>query len=303
MQRTLVKSPPELWAELSDPAALARHLGELGEIRIVRTEPESTVEWAAENISGTVSIKPSGWGTKVTLSVTREIAPSSPAEPPSSPAEPDAAATAAATEEPVTAEEPAPEEPAAGAEPALEEPIPAEPALLEPTQAEPTAVEPTALEPTAEAPTASAEQPAPRRGLFARLFGRRRRGTRASGGSTEAPLAPAEQIDPFVAVREALVPETVATTHAFDPPPAAEDAPAAATERAPLAAPAAVPSPEAAEPSPETAEPSPETADPPSGISAELLAAEQAAAEQVTAVLTAALDSLGAAHHRPFSRA
>ena len=37
VQRTLVKSPPELWAELSDPAALARHLGELGEIRIVRT--------------------------------------------------------------------------------------------------------------------------------------------------------------------------------------------------------------------------------------------------------------------------
>ena len=40
VQRTLVKSPPELWAELSDPAALARHLGELGEIRITRTEPE-----------------------------------------------------------------------------------------------------------------------------------------------------------------------------------------------------------------------------------------------------------------------
>ena len=76
VQRTLVKSPPELWAELSDPAALARHLGELGDIRIVRTEPERTVEWAAENTTGTVSIKPSGWGTKVTLSVTREVAES-----------------------------------------------------------------------------------------------------------------------------------------------------------------------------------------------------------------------------------
>ena len=48
VQRTLVKSPPELWAELSDPAALARHLGELGEIRITRTEPEKIVEWEAD---------------------------------------------------------------------------------------------------------------------------------------------------------------------------------------------------------------------------------------------------------------
>src|ERR1700722_19967390 len=82
VQRTLVKSPPELWSELSDPAALARHLGELGEIRIVRVEAEKTVEWAAEHTTGTVSIQPSGWGTKVTLSVTRErvTPPPSPAE-------------------------------------------------------------------------------------------------------------------------------------------------------------------------------------------------------------------------------
>src|SRR5438132_1197186 len=40
VQRTLVKSPPELWAELSDPTSLARHLGELGEIRITRVDPE-----------------------------------------------------------------------------------------------------------------------------------------------------------------------------------------------------------------------------------------------------------------------
>lgn len=66
-QRTLVKSPPELWAELSDPAALARHLGELGEIRITRLQPEKKIEWASEQARGTVLIKPSGWGTKVTL--------------------------------------------------------------------------------------------------------------------------------------------------------------------------------------------------------------------------------------------
>ena len=36
VQRTLVKSPPELWSELSDPESLARHLGELGEVAITR---------------------------------------------------------------------------------------------------------------------------------------------------------------------------------------------------------------------------------------------------------------------------
>ena len=80
VQRTLVKSPPELWAELSDPAALARHLGELGEIRITRTEPEQLVEWEAENRTGTVQIKPSGWGTKVTLTVATEVPDASTAE-------------------------------------------------------------------------------------------------------------------------------------------------------------------------------------------------------------------------------
>jgi hypothetical protein len=73
VQRTLVKSPPELWAELSDPALLARHLGELGDIRITRVEPEQIVEWEAENTNGTVQIKPSGWGTRVTLTVIREL--------------------------------------------------------------------------------------------------------------------------------------------------------------------------------------------------------------------------------------
>ena len=67
VQRTLVKSPPELWSELSDPDALARHLGALGEIRITRAEPESLVEWEADGASGSVRIRPSGWGTRVAL--------------------------------------------------------------------------------------------------------------------------------------------------------------------------------------------------------------------------------------------
>ena len=66
-QRTLVKSPPELWAELSDGAALAKHLGEFGEIRITRLEPETVVAWEGERANGTVTLASAGWGTKVTL--------------------------------------------------------------------------------------------------------------------------------------------------------------------------------------------------------------------------------------------
>jgi hypothetical protein len=71
VQRTLVKSPPELWTELSNPETLARHLAELGEVRITAVEPETKVEWEAEGASGIVHLKQSGWGTKVTLTVTR----------------------------------------------------------------------------------------------------------------------------------------------------------------------------------------------------------------------------------------
>ena len=67
--RTLVKSPPELWAELSELGSLARHLGEFGEIRITKVDPESRVEWEADRASGTVRLEPSGWGTRVVLTV------------------------------------------------------------------------------------------------------------------------------------------------------------------------------------------------------------------------------------------
>src|SRR5919197_6263864 len=76
-QRTLVKSPPELWAELSDVESLARHLGEFGEIRITRLDPETTVAWEGDRARGTVHLEPSGWGTRVTL--TAELAEAVPA--------------------------------------------------------------------------------------------------------------------------------------------------------------------------------------------------------------------------------
>ena len=66
-QRTLVKSPPELWAEISDVGALAGHLGAFGEIRITRLEPETTVAWEGDRACGTVALEPAGWGTRVTL--------------------------------------------------------------------------------------------------------------------------------------------------------------------------------------------------------------------------------------------
>src|SRR3954447_3475287 len=68
-QRTLVKSPPELWSEVSDAAALARRLEVFGEVRITRLEAEDTVAWEGDLARGTVVLEPSGWGTKVTLSV------------------------------------------------------------------------------------------------------------------------------------------------------------------------------------------------------------------------------------------
>src|SRR3954471_8662288 len=73
-QRTLVKSPPELWAEVSDPGALAGHLGAFGEIRITRLDPESTVAWEGDRARGTVELEPSGGGTKVTLPARTEKA-------------------------------------------------------------------------------------------------------------------------------------------------------------------------------------------------------------------------------------
>lgn len=62
VSRTLVKSPPELWTELSNVASLGRHLNPLGEIRITRLVPETTVAWEGERVSGTVRLEPSGSG-------------------------------------------------------------------------------------------------------------------------------------------------------------------------------------------------------------------------------------------------
>src|SRR5579863_5529407 len=82
--RTLVKSAPELWTECSDAASLSRHLDRFGEIRITRLEPETAVAWEGEHASGTVRLEPSGWGTRVVLTVT----PNPPGETPPPASEP-----------------------------------------------------------------------------------------------------------------------------------------------------------------------------------------------------------------------
>jgi hypothetical protein len=94
--RTIVKSPPELWAEVSDPDALARHLGAFGEIRITRLEPEATVAWEGSRIRGTVDLAPAGWGTKVTVTAEQVAAVEESALEPPAEVEPQAAAKPAA---------------------------------------------------------------------------------------------------------------------------------------------------------------------------------------------------------------
>ena len=83
-KRTLVKSAPELWAEVSDPACLARHLAAFGPIQITRAEQDVLVAWEGEHGTGTVRLEPSGFGTKVTLGAetrTAEVEPEPKPEP------------------------------------------------------------------------------------------------------------------------------------------------------------------------------------------------------------------------------
>jgi hypothetical protein len=122
-KRTLVKSPPELWEELSEVERLAKHLGAFGEIKITKLEPEHEVAWEGEHASGTVSIEPSGWGTKVIL--TAEI------EANGDPPEASAAAAPATTTTEVTESD--------GQAREVEEPVPdGEPAPESSTEPEPT---------------------------------------------------------------------------------------------------------------------------------------------------------------------
>jgi hypothetical protein len=264
VQRTLVKSPPELWSELSDPHALARHLVELGEIRITSVEPETKVEWEAAGANGVVHLKQSGWGTKVTLSVTRN--------PPAAEEPSQAEAEAEPQAEPVAVVEP----PVAEVEPIAEpEPIP-EPVAAVEADPEPAAVEPEPIaKPESDAapepePAATTEpepiaepEPEPQLGFLARLFRRRKARPHEIAAAQPQPEATTEpEIEPEI---EEVDIEVVA-----------------------LAGPEPIYSQPSLEP----------TAD----LAAELEAVEAQMTQETTELLMGVLDRLGAAHHRPFSR-
>ena len=225
-RRTLVKSPPELWAEVSDPDSLARHLGAFGEIRITRLEPEATVAWEGDRARGTVELEASGWGTKVRLKA-EAIEPA--LQQPLAAAEPE--------EEPVVEE--------AVEEEAVEEEPPPPAAVVE--EEHPAAVE--------EEPAAAVEEePSPaRKGFFARWFRRRQH--------AEMVITVVDEVDP--------------------PPPEPEPEPEVVAEEKPVV-----------EEPPAVEEPAAE-----GEITVSRLGDEEAAK-----VLDGMLDTLGAAHHRPFSR-
>jgi hypothetical protein len=68
VSRTLVKSPPELWAELG-PDCLEKALGA---VSVEETEPEREMSFAGNGLHGTAVLEPAGWGTKVTLTAETE---------------------------------------------------------------------------------------------------------------------------------------------------------------------------------------------------------------------------------------
>jgi hypothetical protein len=275
-KRTLVKSPPELWEELSEVERLAKHLGAFGEITITKLEPEHTVAWEGEHASGTVSIEPSGWGTKVTLRAELpEREEPEPAEP--EPAEPEP--------EPIPDVAPAAEmEAATEVEPIAEvEPV----AEMEPAE-EPVAEEPVQI--AVEEPVAEAEPAAdpPRRGFWAWLFRPRR-------GQPE-PVAeePTAEVEPAA--------ESPAETEAVVDVPDAEPEPVAdePTDAEPIVEVPSEPEPVAEEPP----EPEPEPVAEESALEVAVDDGDNPGLdpERARLILDEALDALGAAHHRPFSR-
>src|SRR3954468_17692499 len=68
VSRTLVKSPPELWAELG-PDCLEKALGA---VSVEETEPEREMTFSGHGVNGSAGPEPAGWGTKGTLTAESE---------------------------------------------------------------------------------------------------------------------------------------------------------------------------------------------------------------------------------------
>jgi hypothetical protein len=66
LERTVVKSPPELYDEIMD-GGLSRCLGE---VHVESATAPARVEWRCRNSAGVVELEPSGWGTRVRAEAT-----------------------------------------------------------------------------------------------------------------------------------------------------------------------------------------------------------------------------------------
>ena len=62
LERTLVKSPPELWSEIASSEALGRWLGD---VSVEAAESPSRLEWKRSDSTGVIELEASGWGTKI----------------------------------------------------------------------------------------------------------------------------------------------------------------------------------------------------------------------------------------------
>jgi hypothetical protein len=66
VERTLVRSPREVWERLSDRPGITHWLGD-AEIQAV--ESPRRVEWTLRGASGVIELEPAQWGTKVSARV------------------------------------------------------------------------------------------------------------------------------------------------------------------------------------------------------------------------------------------
>jgi hypothetical protein len=72
VERTLVKSPPELWDEVGSEQALGRWLGQ---VRLSSQDPPRRLEWDSDVARGVIELQASGWGTKIRAHAETERVP------------------------------------------------------------------------------------------------------------------------------------------------------------------------------------------------------------------------------------
>lgn len=270
--RTLLKSPPELWSEVSTATSLQRHMDQFGEIRITKLEPETAVAWEGEHARGTITLEVSGWGTKVCLTAEPTVNGAIDANKPEAAgrAEPDPVTDRVGPEGLGERVEPAPATNLAAAKPAT---------TVDPAEAAGPEIPDRTIPPQHDRLDASMQRPRWTRRVVEAL--RKWFSPPLDEEAERFSAALEEEAERF---RPRLDEEAEAPAHAPEPKP--EQPAPWSTQVAPkfdrLVAPRTPAAP---------LEPTPRQ-EPPPQID-----------EASTAALDATLDSLGQAHHRPFSRA